>query len=572
MKVTLVGVNAKFSHTNLAIRYLKNAAAKAGYDVAAEEYTINQPVAQVTQELVEKQSKLYAFSLYIWNVEYIKQVVKDIRKKVPEAGVLFGGPEATYCAAQLLEEHWCDYVIRGEGEKAFVAFLDFWTGKKSVEKVLSLSYLQNGQGVDNPSAPYMDMDELSIGYGDLASLKNRVIYYESQRGCPYQCAYCLSSIERGVRYKSIERVKEDLDAFAQAGIMKVKFVDRTFNSRPQRAYEILDYIIHSQPNLAVHFEIAADLLDEQTLLLLKDARPGQVQLEIGIQSTNLKTLRAIRRVQDFDKTARVVHWLVKNTPVHVHVDLIAGLPYEDLRSFQRSFDQVFSLYAQEVQLGFLKLIHGSALRSDKEKYEFVFEKKAPYEVRATNCISAEEMNFLKGIEYLCNRTYNSGLFVHCIKELARQERSPFEMLKRLSQFCQKQQIQPKTLTEAGMCELLYAFGEKMQNKQMAVSMLKLDCLLKKRRPKLIKSLEDNERERQISREYFQRYAGRFAMWGGKRPWHFARVERFPFDVVRYLERGEVHSQEGWYLFSYWQTLQIENITSEIRVMCENQLE
>lgn len=536
-KIVLVGINAKYTHTNPAIRYLAQYAGHPGVELF--ECTINQPAEQVAQELAAKNAALYGFSAYIWNIEYIRALAKAV-----PGIVLLGGPEASSAPEEYLE--FADYIIRGEGEEAFRIFADKLERGEDLRGTPSLCYLQDGALRQNPPAPYVDLAGLLIPYENLQKFSGRVLYYESSRGCPFRCAYCLSSLSGGVRFAPVSKVLADLDRFTAAGVMKVKFVDRTFNANPARAREIFEHIIRSGGGTDFHFEIAADLLDEQTCALLERARPGQIQLEIGVQSTHRPTLAAIKRVQDFGYTARMVRRLAKAKNLHLHLDLIAGLPLEGMEQFCRSIDDVMALGAEKVQLGFLKVLKGSKMQEMAEEYGILYRAEAPYEVCQTAQISGRELAELHKVEYLLDRTYNSGLFRHTVDYFGR-KMGYAQFYLQLSGQLEQGGVLPRTLGEKQLAEVLLRFCQR-SGEQMAKEMLRLDLLIKKRRPKLPAALEcDAPWKRELFRENPEMLQ---SLPAGKRAWHYARLEDFSLDLCRYLKEGEICPGQGRYLFDY----------------------
>jgi len=543
MKILLVGINAKYAHTNPAIRYLKNYAGLREVEIA--EYTINMPLEQVYEDLAGRKADAYGFSTYIWNVEYCRRLAARLRRE----GAIFlaGGPEATHSPAEILD--WADYVLTGEGEAAFKEWAEAFLRGRDPRHVPSLCYREGGQVHRNPPARQVALCELAQPYFDLPRLRGRVLYYESSRGCPFHCTYCLSSVEEGVRFSPVEKVKRDLDEFICAGVLKVKFVDRTFNADKRRAKEILAYIAERGGDTAFHFEIAGDLLDQEMVDILSRMKEGQVQLEIGVQSTHPPTLEAIRRKQDFAHTGRMVRKLVRQGNVQLHLDLIAGLPLESMDSFARSLDDVMDIGVQTVQLGFLKVLKGSRMERDARYYGISYSDTAPYEVISTATMSEADLKRLKEMAYLLERVYNSALFRHTTRWFAKEMGGYFAFFSALADHCERHGIQPEKLTEAGLTRQLLDFGTE-QRLGYARDFLRLDCLLRPFRPKLPVWLEDGrEAER---RALYEDLPGewRAGLPRGKRPWHYSRIQWFDFDVNAYLARGRFHPGERVFFFNY----------------------
>ena len=538
-RVVLVGINAKYTHTNLAIRSLAKYAGRP--QVQLVEYSINQPLEQVAQDLAEQKAHIYGFSTYIWNISYIRALAEKMPGKV-----LLGGPEASSSPEECLL--FSDYVIRGEGEEAFRIFMDKLEAGEDVLETPSLCYRsQSGAFVENPPAPAVDLAKLPQPYEQPEHLGGKIIYYESSRGCPFACAYCLSSLSGGVRFAPVEKVKKDLDVFIAAGVGKVKFVDRTFNADRRRAQEIFRYVMERAIRISIHFEIEADLLDEATCKLLSKARPGQIQLEIGVQSTHLPTLQAVCRAQDFSYTAKMVRALAAGKNLHLHLDLIAGLPLEGMKEFCRSIDDVMQLGAEKVQLGFLKVLKGSKMRELAGKYGICFSKNPPYEVRSTAHLSAAELQVLHQVEYLLERTYNAGLFRQVVQYFGGRIGYARFYLELREQF-EREGAALLGLTELQLAQALLRFCRERQD-AVAEQVLLLDLLLKKRRPRLPAELEQ---KREWKRAFYRSFPdGQLqSLPRAKRPWHFSRLEEFSFDVCAYLRSGALQGQPGRYLFDY----------------------
>ncbi|MDO4288538.1 MAG: DUF4080 domain-containing protein [Eubacterium sp.] len=408
-RCVLVGVNAKYVHTNLAVRYLK---AAAGEGVEICEVTINDRVENIVDRLLRLEADSYGFSCYIWNMDHIRRITEVLKKSLPEAVIFWGGPEVSYDAGALIKSFpWVDYIVAGEGETVFPKFLR----ALAAEDQTALRALPSvwGRDFDGQSLAVVDnLDALKFPYtkADLDTLKGKIIYYESMRGCPFKCSYCLSSTLKQVRYLPLDRVLEELDFFIDAGVRQVKLVDRTFNVDLKRTKAIVSHLINRGGATNFHFEMAGDLFDEALLALIETAPKGLMQFEIGIQSTWEPTLSAITRKTQLDRVAANVRRLVSFKNCHVHVDLIAGLPQEDYGRFGKSFDDAIALGADMLQLGFLKLLKGTKIREEADRYGYRFADFPPYEVIANDFISARELHRLKDIETVLDRYYNAGIF------------------------------------------------------------------------------------------------------------------------------------------------------------------
>lgn len=409
MKVTLTTLNSKFIHSSLALRYIEKYCRSYIDNVYIKEYTINNHLDYILADLYKEKSDVICFSCYIWNLNEILKLAKDLKKVNPNVVIVLGGPEVSYDAKELLNKNtFVDYIVSGEGEIALKELLVALRDDRPTSNISGVTARVEKEIVSNHPCMIENLDDIPFPYDDFTELDNRIIYYESSRGCPFNCQYCISSTFKGVRYFSLERVKRDLKIFVDANVRQVKFIDRTFNAKKELSLEIMKYLADiDNGSINFHFEITAALVDEETLTFLETIRPGLFQFEIGIQSTNPKTRVEIQRNMKLDKIKEIVHRMVNNRNIHIHLDLIAGLPYEDYCTFLKSFDDVYSMKANKLQLGFLKLLKGSGLRDNREKYGYVFDDKAPYEVFSNDYISFEDMLKLKDIEDMVDHFYNS---------------------------------------------------------------------------------------------------------------------------------------------------------------------
>ena len=416
MKTLLVSLNSKYVHSSLAPWYLKAYCGNRFGDIRVLEFTINDVPGSVLSAIYAEKCDTVAFSCYIWNIRNVLDIASDLKKLSPETVIISGGPEVSFGSEEFMADHpYMDYVIRGEGEKTFSLLLEFLNGNGAVkpEYIPGLVYRHNNSVFSNKNDFFIeDLDSIPSPYTDemISSIGNRIAYFESSRGCPFSCSYCLSSVYDGVRYFSTERVYSDLGRLVRAGVKQVKFVDRTFNCSRERARRIFEFVIRNAGGTSFHFEAAADLFDDETLRMLEKAPAGLIQLEIGVQTTNPDSLRMVNRATDLEKVFQNIEKLRKFNNIHLHLDLIAGLPAEDFKSFADSFDAVYGLRPHNLQLGFLKLLKGSRIRDEADRYGYVFSKRPPYEVLRNKFVSYEEIAALKGIEELLERYYNSGRF------------------------------------------------------------------------------------------------------------------------------------------------------------------
>ncbi len=435
MKILLCAINAKYIHTNIAVRliqqYCEN---KVQSDIQIAEYTINNYVDDILSEIYEKSPDLIAFSCYIWNIEMVKKLVSLLKIVLPDLKIILGGPEVSYNSEKLMEDiSEVDCIIKGEGEKTALRLFSAIEKREPIYNIDGITFRKNNEIISNiPSQP-IDMSELPFPYKDLSEADNKICYYEASRGCPFNCQYCLSSIEKKVRFSPIEKVKKELRQFIDKKVKQVKFVDRTFNANNKFAIEIIRFIIQNDNGITnFHFEIAAELVTSDMISVLSVARQGLFQLEIGVQSTNSITLSEISRSGEFDKIKRVVEEIKSFKNIHIHLDLIAGLPYEGIESFISSYNDVYNLQPHQLQLGFLKVLHGSGIEKMCDLHAIKYSPYAPYEVLSTSVLSYDEILELKRVEDMTERYYNSNRFVHTISYINGFFDSPYDMYKSLS--------------------------------------------------------------------------------------------------------------------------------------------
>ena len=414
MKFLLVAVNAKYIHSNPAVYSLKRFAGEYTDAVEIAEYTINNRMEDILEDIYRRKPDAIGFSCYIWNIGMVEKLMGELHKLLPKLPVFLGGPEVTYDADKLLRKYpYLTGIFIGEGEATFAQVVKYYV-KKNPESLEDIPGLMLRSGM-TPERKPLNLTDVPFLYDDMAPFTNRIIYYETQRGCPFRCSYCLSSIDKTVRFRDIEVVKKELAFFLEKKVKQVKFVDRTFNCNHDHAMAVWQYLYeHDNGVTNFHFEIAGDILREDEIALVAKMRPGLVQFEIGVQSTNTDTLREIRRVMDIGKLKQVVAALKAAHNVHIHLDLIAGLPYEDYDSFARSFDDVYAMEPEQLQLGFLKVLKGSYMAEMAESYGLVYTDYAPYEVLYTNWLSFTEICRLKRIEEMVEIYYNSGQFAHSL--------------------------------------------------------------------------------------------------------------------------------------------------------------
>lgn len=480
MKILLAAVNAKYIHSNLAVYCLKSYAASKGQDAEIAEYTINQQTGDVLRDLYERNADVVAFSCYIWNIEFIKTVICDYKKLRPKSEIWLGGPEVSYRAEEILTElPEVRGVMVGEGEETFakltalykkaegsdVCYTDCETFGHSIWSSVNGIVLRDDTGVIFGTEPALppDFSRLPFPYGEEipASFENRIIYYESSRGCPFSCAYCLSAIDKRVRFRDMDLVKQELRFFLDKQVPQIKFIDRTFNINVARTIELLQFIKENDNGITnFHFEVAAELLTKEQIEILNSLRPGLVQLEIGVQSANKATLALINRKTGLTELKKTVAAVRKKNNVHIHLDLIAGLPKEDLESFKHSFNEVYCMNPHQLQLGFLKVLSGAPMEEMAAENEIVYQKKPPYEVLFTRWLSYDDIILLKKVEELVEVYTNSGQFVYSMMYLQHFVCTPFELFERLARFYDENNYAGLKLSRNKRYEILWEFAER----------------------------------------------------------------------------------------------------------------
>ena len=440
MKILLAACNAKYIHSNLAVYDLKAYSSDYDEHVILREYTINQPKDEILKDIYSSGADVVCFSCYIWNISFVRELIRDLVKILPKTAFWAGGPEVSYDAEKFLTEMpEMTGVMVGEGEKTFHDLLEFYIdGKDSLEEISGIAYRTGDKIIHNGWRELMDLSAIPFVYEHLEKFENRIIYYESSRGCPFSCSYCLSSIDKKLRFRNLELVKKELQFFLDHRVPQVKFVDRTFNCKHEHAMTIWKYILeHDNGVTNFHFEISADLLREEEMELMSQMRPGLIQLEIGVQSTNPETIRAIHRHMDLKKLEHCVNRVHSFRNIHQHLDLIAGLPYEDYDTFHQSFNDVYRMKPDQLQLGFLKVLKGSLMQKEAEVYGIVYKEKEPYEVLSTNWLTYGEVLKLKMVESMVEVYYNSGQFWHTLEYLVPLEKDAFTFYEKLGSFYEK---------------------------------------------------------------------------------------------------------------------------------------
>ena len=460
MKILLAACNAKYIHSNPAVYDLKAYAAAYKDSVQIKEFTINQPKDEIMKEIYRSGADVVCFSCYIWNISFVRELIRDLKKILPDTVFWAGGPEVSFHAKNFLEDMpKVTGIMKGEGEETFLALAGYYLeGKGRLEEIFGIVFRKENEIVDNGFREPVDLDRIPFIYENPENFENRIIYYESSRGCPFSCSYCLSSIDRKLRFRSLSLVKKELQFFLDHRVPQVKFVDRTFNCRHEHAMEIWKYILeHDNGVTNFHFEVSADLFREDELELIGRMRPGLIQLEIGVQSANPETLEAVHRKTDLEKLRRNVEKIRSFHSVHQHLDLIAGLPCEDYESFRISFDFVYSMKPDQLQLGFLKVLKGSLMEEKAREYGITCKSLEPYEVFSTRWISYEEILKLKTVESMVEVYYNSGQFQYTLNWLTGFWEDAFSFYEDLGRFYERKGYEELSHSRIRRYEILLEF-------------------------------------------------------------------------------------------------------------------
>ncbi len=569
MRFLLVAVNAKYIHSNLAVRSLKAYTEKylsdrkqSFHSIMLSEFTINHSEEDILSGIFQEEADFVAFSCYIWNIEIILRISAELRKVSPKLRIWLGGPEVSYDSIQCLGKHpELNGIMIGEGEQTFLELVEYYTkGSRKLEEIAGLAYrdpVSNQILMTRERQPLL-LDTIPFPYEEGKNLENRIIYYESSRGCPFSCSYCLSSIDRRVRLKSTELVKNELQILLDREVPLIKFVDRTFNFNKQHAMELWHFIKEKDNGITnFHFEISADLLGEEEIEFLGSLRPGQVQFEIGVQSTNPETITAICRKMDLNKVRKNVALIKKSGNIHQHLDLIAGLPMEDYASFEQSFRAVYELQPDQLQLGFLKVLKGSPMEALAKEYGIIYRDRAPYEVLFTDRLSFEEVLKLKGICEMVEVYYNSGQFRHSITFLEHYYGSPMKLYEELYDYYRNRKLLLFAHSRIRRYEILLDFykekvsdwgngTDKSEDQESNTSLIRLleeillfDLFLRedlKSRPSFTKS-----KPKYNFKDIYDRY---------RKECKQVHIEVFLFDPEISAREGRVVKQETILLFDY----------------------
>ena len=562
MKILLVAINAKYIHSNPAVFSLKQYAKKYNDNIYIEEYTINHSKYYILENIYKQKADVVAFSSYIWNYEYVLQIASELNKVSPGTEIWLGGPEVTYDSVKVLKDNpFISVVMKGEGEATFNELCKYMIEKNTeISKIKGITYKDGNNIVENPDRELLSMDDIPFYYDNVGAFENKIIYYEASRGCPFSCSYCLSSIERRVRFRNIDKVKTELQFFWDKKIPQVKFVDRTFNINHKFTKEIWNYILENDNGITnFHFEVSADLLDEEELNIIEKMRPGLIQLEIGVQSTNVDTISEINRTMDFEKLAGIVKRIKKSDNVHQHLDLIAGLPYEDFNSFKKSYNDVYELGPQQLQLGFLKVLKGSKMHSKCEEYGIKYQGLPPYEVLCTQELTFDEILQIKLVEEMTEVYYNSGQFNKTLILLKEAFETPFDMFLELGRYYEDRGLRGISHSRIRRYEILRDFILENDNKNLNIydELMLFDLYSRenlKARPEWIKEIDirDYVREFFATEEVYRKFLPDYSDYSSKQVMRMVHMEAFTNDYTLWTNKPMPIESEKKYivLFDY----------------------
>lgn len=513
MKILLVGLNARFSHVNLAIYNLK-ACGKLKIseqdEIIVKEYNINQSFESIRGDIYLQNADFICFSTYIWNVGLVENLIQDLERLLGEGRLWLGGPEAEYRREELLRKYQgIKGIMIGEGEASFPQVIEYYQGMKSLEEVEGIAYLQDGEYIQQLQKEFVDLDTLPLSYSleDIETFENRMIYYEGSRGCPFLCSYCLSARDQRLRFRSLDKIFQDLQWFLDHKVQLVKFVDRTANANSKRMVAILEWILnHDNGMTCFHFEVAADLLTEEELKVMRRLRPGLIQLEIGLQSTNEKTMEHIRRRTNIPKLKANMEQVRSFGNIHQHLDLIVGLPYEDKKSFKKSFNDAFEMKPDQLQVGFLKVLHGAPIYEEREEFGLIASKVAPYTILETRWLNYTEVMALMEIEEMVERYHNSMQFTHSLNFYLRHFTTPYEGFEYLAKCFRKEGHFGRPHQRGFYYTFLREVMKEYQTRALEIfeNHLAVDLYLREKLKSRPSFLKDQGMDKELIRKFYQK--------------------------------------------------------------------
>ncbi|MGF0108009.1 B12-binding domain-containing radical SAM protein [Clostridium sp. SGI.024] len=544
MKILLTALNSKFVHSNLAVRYLKAFTKDMNYQCKIREFSINDREEKILEEIIKERPNVVAFSTYIWNIEMIRRLSNLIKLVDESIEIVYGGPEVSYDSQNILKELNGEYIIEGEGEKTYREFVEYKLGERDIKSIRGLYYKENGEVYSNGKRPLMNMNEIVFPYEEDENLDNKIVYYEASRGCPFNCKYCLSSTTHGVRFLDVERVKKELKYFIDKEVRLVKFVDRTFNCNHKFTMAIWEFLINQETKTQFHFEISADILKEAELELLRKAPKDRFQFEVGVQTTNDEVLNKINRFVNFSDIKEKVDELLKIRNIKQHLDLIAGLPGEDYNSFKKSFNDVYSIAPEEIQLGFLKLLRGSSMREEAQEYGMKYSPYPPYEILKTKDISYEELIKLKKVEEMVDKYYNSQKFNNIIKYFINKFDTPFDFYYELGDYFDKKGYFNRNIGNSEYYRVFLDFNMEILKEDNFIlkEILRYDYLnFNKKRgiPDFLGRGIDKKEEEEIKGKLREEYSFKNYY-----------LEGFNINIKKFIESSIVIKEKDYYLFGY----------------------
>lgn len=575
MKVLLTALNSKYIHSNLAVRYLKAYTKDLNYDCVIREFTINDRIEKILEEIICEKPDILAFSCYIWNIEMVKALSRLVKLVNPNIEILYGGPEVSYDSKSFLEENPGEYVINGEGEVTYRELLESlllirnnFNGYESLHRetlrsIKGLCFKSENLVFENESRELMNMEGVVFPYEEDDNLQNKIAYYEASRGCPFNCKYCLSSTTHGVRFLNIERVKNELAFLVKKGVKLIKFVDRTFNCNDKFATPIWEFLIALDTDATFHFEISADILTKEQIKLLATAPKGRLQFEVGVQTTNNEVLKNINRHVNFKDIKDKVEELQKIKNIMQHLDLIAGLPGEDFNSFKRSFNDVYSIEPEEIQLGFLKLLKGSDMRIEAEKWGMVYSPYPPYEILSTKDINYNELLILKRVEEVVDKYYNSGKFNSILKYFIPKFAEPFDFYVQLGQFFHNKGYLNRNISGVGYYNVFIEFNREILNEDnFALKEIIKYEYLKFNRKKWLPEFLDRDVNKELEKSL--REAQKKSLI--EIPFEKYHLESFKIDIFKFVDSSDINIQDHYILFDEDNASNINDITDIVKLI------
>lgn len=571
LKVVLVGINSKYTHLNLAIRYLKAYTEDLDFQCIIREFSVNDRLEKLLEEIISEKPDIVGFSCYVWNKEIVKSLSELIKIVNNDIEIIYGGPEVSFSGKEFLEETKGDFLIEGEGEETFKEFIKYKIYEKekkpsyyngiNLDEITGLYYKKSGKIHYGGKKKNMDINNVKFPYIYEENLDNKIVYYEASRGCPYGCKYCLSSVDRNLRFRDIDKVKKELKNLIDKNVRLVKFVDRTFNCNEKFSIEIWEFLINQNSNTKFHFEISANILTSNQVKILSKAPKGRFQFEVGVQTTNKEILHNINRIADFAEVESKVKEIKSLNNISQHLDLIAGLPGENFNSFKKSFNEVFAIAPEEIQLGFLKILKGSPMELEKEKWGMKNSPYPPYEIVKTKDISYEELLILKKVEAMVDKYYNSGKFSNILKYFNAKFQDYFQFYEELGFFFQEKGYFDRNISSADYYKVFLEFNsEKLMEDNFALrEIIKYDYLMfnKKRWvPDFLERDLDKKWKKLINESALS--CNNLNIDKNK-----IHIEKFNIDILLFSEVGEIVRENRYIAFIEEGDCEVQDVTDII---------